>query len=161
MSMRWSQKVAAGIGHIAALADCELANHELTEMACRCDACTGEVPDDDHEGAFDLDAACRCDGRPYAERCEGCRTTEEWAEALSWLAALRARKHRPADAAAEKYRRICKHLGFNPEVRFVTVHRDGRIGCSIGKPDEYRSLLRAVRDGGYIPHPKLLKMAAL
>jgi hypothetical protein len=87
--MHWSKKIANGLGHIAALAECELSNHELTEMACRCDACTGKIEDEDNEGAYDTSTSCQCDDKPFDQQCEGCRTTEEWALALAWIGSVR------------------------------------------------------------------------
>jgi hypothetical protein len=83
--MRWSKKVAEGLSHIADMAEVELSAHQISFMECRCDACTGKIEDEDNEGAYLADAPCQCDEKPFAKKCEGCRTTEEWGEALLWL----------------------------------------------------------------------------
>jgi hypothetical protein len=85
MSVRWTKKVARGLGHIFSLADCELTNHELTEMKCACHACSGEIESEEYEGAYDMDAPCQCTEKPFEKQCEGCRTTIEWATALVWI----------------------------------------------------------------------------
>jgi hypothetical protein len=85
--MRWSKKVYDGLINIYALASMELENHELSEMDCRCDVCTGKADNWKERG-------CECDGKPYTKRCEGCRTTEEWETAIRWLGQLLDKKGR-------------------------------------------------------------------
>lgn len=105
MTIRWTKKVAEGLSHITCLAEAELQAHELSEMECRCDACTGKVPDEDNEGAFDAYAPCRCDGKAYPALCGGCRTTEEWGTALAWLNQTIHRHRRPRPAGVPGVRR--------------------------------------------------------
>ena len=43
---------------------------------------------------------------------------------------------------------VASQLGFDPEIGFVTVER-GRIGFSIGKPQEIRALAARATAAGY------------
>lgn len=47
-----------------------------------------------------------------------------------------------------KYIETCARLGFQPEVNFVKINANGSIGYTIGKPEEIRSLARAVERAG-------------
>lgn len=47
-----------------------------------------------------------------------------------------------------KYIEACNRLRFRPEIHFVKLNSSGSIGFTIGKPEEIRSLGRAVdREG--------------
>ncbi len=78
MSVRWSKTVARGLNAIYSLASNELDMHELSEMECACNGCTG--PNEYHEPRD-----CHCAGKPLARQCDGCRTTHDWEEAIAWL----------------------------------------------------------------------------
>jgi hypothetical protein len=55
------------------------AEHEARQahiMECRCEACRLDQGD------------CRCDGRPYAAKCKGCRCHEDIGTALGWIAGV-------------------------------------------------------------------------
>ena len=47
-----------------------------------------------------------------------------------------------------KYIETCKRLGFRPEIQFVKLNSNGSIGFTCGKPEEIRSLARAVEREG-------------
>ena len=54
-----------------------------------------------------------------------------------------------------KIEEICKQLGMNPSIGFVTV-RNGLVGFSVGKPDEVMLLKRRCAAAG-IPMTKKLR----
>ena len=54
-----------------------------------------------------------------------------------------------------EYTEVCKDLGVNPEIHFVTVTNRGTISFTIGKPDEIKTLRKAVINKGYKPSRKL------
>jgi hypothetical protein len=86
MSVRWSKAIDAGLDHIYALATCELENHELSQLECRCGctACNADL----------TDKPCKCEGKPPEKLCSGCLATYEWGEALRWLGSELNRRRR-------------------------------------------------------------------
>ena len=48
----------------------------------------------------------------------------------------------------DKYREMCKRLGFSAEERFIRMLPGGAIGFTAGKPEEVRALAAAVEREG-------------
>jgi hypothetical protein len=83
--VRWTKRVADGLGHISAFIEAQIQARDYSQIECRCPACTGQIPDPENEDCFLADAPCQCDGKPYAKVCSGCRSYDEWMAALGWI----------------------------------------------------------------------------
>lgn len=59
---------------------------------------------------------------------------------------------------AADYEKICRELGFLPEVNFIEI-KNGYIGFTCGKPHEIKALYKAVTEAGYAPSKGLRETA--
>jgi len=55
------------------------------------------------------------------------------------------------------YKDVCKELGYKPDVHFVKITTQGRIGFTVGKPDEIWGLYRSVTNKGFTPSNSFTK----